>query len=1074
MPFTLLIAVTDVYDGYGDFLFALKLSQSLRQAYEQRGHQIPLVYIVTTKEGNLLIEMLKGNIEFQTDILTMNTLKDKLSSGEIIIDYLIEGPVFHDKFISEIDCILTKNSSQRHKTIPLLMATEYSVHHREERLKLKAHQNYRKTVLQTLSYKNIIYSGLNCSFDEQGLLIQQELSASTHSVDVWLEHMDARLRQVVLGREKTFANYERRADLFFQYSHDQANLLQCFHAEHFLRVHAGFSKASSKNQDIIMLGKDIDSKIMALQKIKRQLFAAGFTKIIFFDVEHQEKMIINSPHENGSDEKIYRVIYLSRMSHPSMLACMALSSPLIGVTGDQSLGEAISFGKTIVYECLEHKQDLIHDYDVLLNETHDTSINRLVKLLRSHSNNPAEYDELGNLIRRCHAQLNTFNQQLSKKYNLVSCFFDEIEFEPTLVKLLQRGDQEQALAHFFKKNQASIYAKYDGKEIIQYALENNSHGVFSRYFEEPQVLLWQYLLSQSDDALHEFLKTQAMDLFFKLKKKTFFEHCIDLERFSVVNTMIESLRSNHELKKLYSVLNLTNSQGRPYLSLMIEHDRYLKKPATEKILLVVLFYRVMNYVVLHQFDEQEKRLRVFGAIIKFFYELCHDDLNAFVGLLFFLLPAKHHVSMQLFALSKPTSDDEFYRVIKKALGDCGIDETKRQLFIRRFYSVLNTSSQLIANQKSFRFLFVELGINSPLLLRSAIDHEQAKIMLLRQTIPLDMTDVITNQFKNGFYCLCEELLGQGGWGKVYIARHYTLQDKVLDVSELLALKIIEKGHDHAQEFCLFKRAYPKGHYDYWQTKDNSYFVMPLFSGIPLDTYLQHHDDLSLQERKKLLAQLISNLSQIHEQGIVHCDLKSKNMLWDPIQQCMTIVDFGCAEELGVVLCYHDINTAKFAIEYMPPEYLSGMQAATSADIYSLSLVVAEILGLSLQKLTQVRVSKALEAIDNALFSGIINELLVKLGTLDAVLFSQELTHYLSENNSLQPILIKFILIFVRVPYDFSPYRDELGETTAVLLEQMLSMNFNDRPGLAECRERLLFKDVVVEHESESRCNVSAV
>ncbi|WP_229776957.1 hypothetical protein, partial [Alicyclobacillus cellulosilyticus] len=66
------------------------------------------------------------------------------------------------------------------------------------------------------------------------------------------------------------------------------------------------------------------------------------------------------------DEKTFRVIYASGIPHESMIALSALSGPLSGATGDQSLSECLSANKLMVYECLPHKQSLIANYDAAI------------------------------------------------------------------------------------------------------------------------------------------------------------------------------------------------------------------------------------------------------------------------------------------------------------------------------------------------------------------------------------------------------------------------------------------------------------------------------------------------------------------------------------------------------------------------------------------------------------------------------------------------------------------------------------------------------------------------------------
>ena len=117
----ILIAVSDGFSGYGDFLFALKLSEQLRKEYADRGTEIPPIYLVSQPSGRATIERLSGDTEFGVTVLTPDELQTAVDTKEIDVGTVIEGPVFNRELITRIDDSLATVGNN----IPLIMIAEY-------------------------------------------------------------------------------------------------------------------------------------------------------------------------------------------------------------------------------------------------------------------------------------------------------------------------------------------------------------------------------------------------------------------------------------------------------------------------------------------------------------------------------------------------------------------------------------------------------------------------------------------------------------------------------------------------------------------------------------------------------------------------------------------------------------------------------------------------------------------------------------------------------------------------------------------------------------------------------------
>ncbi len=162
------------------------------------------------------------------------------------------------------------------------------------------------------------------------------------------------MRRILVDSE----DYRRTTELSMQYSHDTYTA-DVNPTEHYLEIHREYYLNSSKNQDVIMVGQTLRKKKEALTNMVEKLKCDGFQRIVFYNTSIKTGEIL---FDSGQVGKQYRGIYVGGMSHKSMIACTALSGPLMGATGDQSLGEALSANKIMVYEVLSHKRDFLSSY----------------------------------------------------------------------------------------------------------------------------------------------------------------------------------------------------------------------------------------------------------------------------------------------------------------------------------------------------------------------------------------------------------------------------------------------------------------------------------------------------------------------------------------------------------------------------------------------------------------------------------------------------------------------------------------------------------------------------------------
>jgi len=197
--------------------------------------------------------------------------------------------------------------------------------------------------------------------------------------------------------------------------------------------------------------------------------------------------------------------------------------------------------------------------------------------------------------------------------------------------------------------------------------------------------------------------------------------------------------------------------------------------------------------------------------------------------------------------------------------------------------------------------------------------------------------------------LVEREIGRGGMGAVYLARqndnHYQRQ---------VAIKVIKRGMDSDEIVRRFRNerqilanlTHPNiaGLYSGGTTDAGlPFFVMEYVAGEPICKYCEAQD-LSTKERLKLFRVVCSAISYAHQNLVIHRDLKPSNILVTE-DRVPKLLDFGIAK-----LLKPDEETAvtESILRVMTPEYASPEQArgeimTTASDVYSLGVLLYELL-----------------------------------------------------------------------------------------------------------------------------------
>lgn len=192
----------------------------------------------------------------------------------------------------------------------------------------------------------------------------------------------------------------------------------------------------------------------------------------------------------------------------------------------------------------------------------------------------------------------------------------------------------------------------------------------------------------------------------------------------------------------------------------------------------------------------------------------------------------------------------------------------------------------------------------------------------------------------------EQTLGTGGMAIVYKAKDLMLERYVAvkalreDFSQDVAFR--ERFRQEAKAAANLSHPNIVTVHDFGLDQKHLFIVMEYMPGTDLKTLIKQKERFSVSEALELMIQACSGVGYAHRAGLVHCDIKPHNMLVTP-EGRLKVTDFGIARALSTISPDERSEVVWGSPHYFSPEQASGLPPSPASDVYSLGVILYELL-----------------------------------------------------------------------------------------------------------------------------------
>ena len=188
-------------------------------------------------------------------------------------------------------------------------------------------------------------------------------------------------------------------------------------------------------------------------------------------------------------------------------------------------------------------------------------------------------------------------------------------------------------------------------------------------------------------------------------------------------------------------------------------------------------------------------------------------------------------------------------------------------------------------------------------------------------------------------------LGEGGMANVYLA-HDTILDRNVAVKVLRGdlandEKFVRRFQREALSASSLSHPNIVEMYDVGEDDGQYYIVMEYVDGKTLKQVLKSRGHLSITEVVDIMLQLTDGMAHAHDAYIIHRDIKPQNIMILS-NGMIKITDFGVATALNSTQLTQT-NSVMGTVHYLPPEQAQGKGSTIKSDIYSMGIMMYELL-----------------------------------------------------------------------------------------------------------------------------------
>jgi serine/threonine-protein kinase len=190
-----------------------------------------------------------------------------------------------------------------------------------------------------------------------------------------------------------------------------------------------------------------------------------------------------------------------------------------------------------------------------------------------------------------------------------------------------------------------------------------------------------------------------------------------------------------------------------------------------------------------------------------------------------------------------------------------------------------------------------------------------------------------------------ETLGSGGMAMVYRCRDLNLQREV--ALKVLRDTYVEDPGFQANFLQEARSAANLSHpnivtvFDFGEDHDRLYIVMEYVSGTDLKSLTRRQGTIPIGRAVAIMMKIAKGVGYAHRAGLVHCDLKPQNILITP-DGGAKITDFGISRALASISPDERLEVVWGSPQYFAPEQAAGGPPSPSSDVYSLGVILYEM------------------------------------------------------------------------------------------------------------------------------------